>query len=357
MHDVSRKKIIIWLLTGCFFIFSMVVIGGITRLTGSGLSITEWNLVMGTIPPLNESQWNEAFEKYKEIPQYKKLNYDYSLSDFKKIFFWEYLHRLVGRLIGIVFLIPFLYFYLTKQVDKPMIRKMLLLFALGGLQGFLGWFMVKSGLAERTSVSHYRLAIHLLAAFITFAFTLWFSLELMYQDKSGTGLQKKKYMRIIQCLLVMVLFQIIYGAFVAGLHAGKFANTFPTMDGEWIPSGIFVMNPVWINFFENPVTIQFIHRLLALLILLLTGWIWLTANKIALNHSQRNGIQFLFFVVAFQFLIGVLALLSKVNIALASLHQIGAFLLFSAVIFLLFQFRKAHRSSTVVAKTIEPMNL
>src|SRR5436190_8910788 len=229
MKETSNKPIILWLLSGCILIFLMVVIGGITRLTGSGLSITEWNVVMGAIPPLNDTQWNEAFDKYKAIPQFQKLNYSFSLDDFKKIFFWEYLHRLVGRLVGIVFLLPFIYFLITKQLDKPMIRKAIFLFALGGLQGFLGWFMVKSGLSERTSVSHYRLAIHLVAAFITFAFTLWYALELIYMNEKRNSLLRKNYSGITRFLFATVLLQVIYGAFVAGLHAGKFANTFPTM--------------------------------------------------------------------------------------------------------------------------------
>jgi cytochrome c oxidase assembly protein subunit 15 len=339
MNNTSRKKIIAWLLCGCFFIFSMVVIGGITRLTGSGLSITEWNVVMGAIPPLNESQWNDAFEKYKEIPQYKKLNYDYSIADFKNIFFWEYLHRLIGRLIGIIFIVPFLYFYFTKQLDKSMIRKSFFLFLLGGLQGFLGWFMVKSGLTERTSVSHYRLAIHLVAAFITFAFTLWYALELIYTSEKRNSLLRKNYSGIAKFLFAAVLLQIIYGAFVAGLHAGKFANTFPTMDGEWIPSGTFSSDNFPLNFFENPVAVQFIHRVLASFILILISWLWLVADKKAMNHSQRKGMNFLLFAVAIQFLLGVFTLLSKAEITLASLHQIGAFILFSAVIFLLFHVR------------------
>ncbi len=343
MSDASRKRIIIWLLCGCFFIFSMVVIGGITRLTGSGLSITEWNVVMGAIPPLNETQWNEAFEKYKEIPQFTKLNYDFSLSDFKKIFFWEYLHRLIGRTIGLIFIIPFLYFYFTKQFDKAMIRKSTFLFLLGGLQGFLGWFMVKSGLTERTSVSHYRLAIHLVAAFATFAFTLWYALELIYQNEKRNPSLEKIYSGVLKFLFATVLLQVIYGAFVAGLHAGKFANTFPTMDGEWVPSGIFSFQNFAMNFFENPVTVQFIHRVLGTIILVSITWLWIRVDKKMMTHSQKKGFNVLLVAVAIQFLLGVFTLLTKVNITLASLHQIGAFFLFSSAVFLMFQFRTRKR--------------
>ena len=342
--DSSRKRIIIWLLTGCFFIFTMVVIGGITRLTGSGLSITEWNVVMGAVPPMNAQEWNESFDKYKATPQFQKLNYDFTVTDFKKIFFWEYFHRLIGRMIGIVFLVPFLFFLLTGQLNSSMIRKALFLFALGGLQGFLGWFMVKSGLTERTSVSHYRLAIHLVAAFITFAFTLWFALELIYKNERENIISLRNYNGLLKFLFVVVMMQIIYGAFVAGLHAGRFANTFPTMDGEWIPSGIFSYQSFPLNIFENPVTVQFVHRIMAMIIVLLTGWIWLSSDKKELNQSQRNGIYFLLFAVGIQFLLGVFTLLSKVNITLASFHQVGAFMLFSSVIFLLFQFRKKEKT-------------
>jgi cytochrome c oxidase assembly protein subunit 15 len=202
----DKNKVIIWLVTGGILIFLMVVIGGITRLTGSGLSITEWNVIMGAIPPLNEAQWHEAFEKYKQIPQYSKLNYDYDLADFKKIFFWEYLHRLIGRIIGLVFIVPFIYFLVTKKLTPEWIRKALFLFVLGGFQGFLGWFMVKSGLTERTSVSHYRLAIHLMAAFITCGFTLWYALQLMFENASfEPGKKILSYLRFVFAVVILQL--------------------------------------------------------------------------------------------------------------------------------------------------------
>lgn len=245
MNDKSKQRVAVWLFTGCFLIFSMVVIGGITRLTGSGLSITEWNVVMGTIPPLNEKEWQIAFEKYQQIPQFHKINSHFEISDFKSIFLWEYLHRLIGRLIGIVFIIPFLWFLFTRQMDKTFIRKALFLFALGALQGFLGWFMVKSGLTERTSVSHIRLAVHLLAAFITFGFTFWYALELVYPV--GNQAFKKQH-KLLRSILGMLIIQIVYGAFVAGMHAGKIYNTWPLMDGQIIPSGIMGMSPLIQNF-------------------------------------------------------------------------------------------------------------
>jgi cytochrome c oxidase assembly protein subunit 15 len=284
----TKRQVAVWLLCGCFLIFAMVVLGGITRLTGSGLSITEWNVVMGALPPVNAHQWQDAFEKYQQIPQFQKLNYDFSLSDFKKIFFWEYLHRLVGRLIGVVFLIPFIFFVSKKKLNREWIKKSLFLFLLGGLQGFLGWFMVKSGLTERTSVSHYRLAIHLLAAFITFGFTFWFVLQLLFERREETG--HAKTFSLLKYIFIIVILQIIYGALVSGLHAGKFANTFPTMDGEWIPAGISAMTPAYINPFENPVTVQFIHRCLAIAIVILVLVFALRLRKETFSfHQKRSG--------------------------------------------------------------------
>lgn len=335
----SNKQIAIWLFSGCFLIFGMVVIGGITRLTGSGLSITEWKPIMGTIPPLNDVEWNVAFEKYKQIPQFQKVNYHFELNDFKSIFWWEFIHRLLGRLIGIVFIVPFIWFLIKRKLDTPTIKKALFLFLLGGIQGFLGWFMVSSGLAERTSVSHIRLAIHLMFAFITFAFTFYYGLEQINSvDQSNQPTkQTRSFNKLIFALMCV---QIIYGAFVAGLHAGKIHNTFPLMSGQVIPSGMMVMDPGIANIFDNQVTVQFIHRFMAFTLLFLCTWFLISAKKEKLNQSQRNGIYLLFAAVCFQFLLGVLTILTQVNITIASLHQIGAFFLFSASIYLLFHFRK-----------------
>ncbi len=334
----NNKQIAIWLFSGCFLIFGMVVIGGITRLTGSGLSITEWKPIMGAIPPLNDAEWNLAFEKYQQIPQFQKVNYHFELSDFKAIFWWEYIHRLLGRLIGIVFIIPFLWFLVKKKFDAPAIKKMLFLFLLGGIQGFLGWFMVSSGLAERTSVSHIRLAIHLMFAFITFAFTFYYGLEFIYSEKNEVGTDMKTS-SMNKLIFVLLSVQIIYGAFVAGLHAGKIHNTFPLMSGQIIPSGMNAMQPSWINIFDNPVTVQFIHRFLAFTLLFLISWFVLKAKKEPLTSFQKRGVHLLFAAVLIQFLLGVITVLTQANIVMASIHQIGAFFLFSASIYLLFQFR------------------
>ena len=328
MNSKDKKSIIIWLLSGCFLIFLMVVIGGVTRLTGSGLSITEWNLVMGAVPPTNDAEWQEAFDKYKQIPQYQKLNYDFELSDFKQIFFWEYLHRLIGRLIGIVFLIPFLYFLWKKKLDNAWIRKCLFLFALGGLQGFLGWFMVKSGLTERTSVSHYRLAIHLIAAFVTFGFTYWYVLQLM-SESSG---KENKRPAVLKYLLAIVMIQITYGAFTAGLHAGRIANTFPTMDGEWIPAGINAISPGYLNFFENLLTVQFIHRMLAYTIFVSVIVLWWKSRKELFSAIQKKTMNICLLAVSIQLLLGIFTVLYRVPVALGALHLVGGFFLYSSVI-------------------------
>lgn len=338
MIESDRKKVVAWLLSGCALIFLMVVIGGITRLTGSGLSITEWNVVMGSIPPLNEQEWQQEFEKYKQIPQYQKINYDFQLADFKQIYFWEYLHRLIGRVIGLVFIIPFIYFLWKKILSKEWIRKSLLLFALGGFQGFLGWYMVKSGLTERINVSHYRLAVHLIAAFITFGFTFWFALQLMYtKSEPGAG---KKMKGMLQVILGVVVLQLIYGAFTAGLHAGRVANTFPTMNGEWIPAGINAMKPGYMNLFENLLTVQFIHRMLAYTIVILVVALWRMSRKENLSQIQKNTVLACLAAVGIQFLLGVFTLLYHVPVVLAALHQVGGFFLFSSVITALFFFSK-----------------
>jgi cytochrome c oxidase assembly protein subunit 15 len=339
--DNPNRPIGIWLLTGCFLIFCMVIIGGITRLTGSGLSITEWNLLMGTIPPMSESEWQIAFDKYKQIPQFHKVNYDFNLEDFKSIFWWEYIHRLLGRIIGMVFIIPFLWFYFKGMFDRKALRKMFFLFLLGGLQGFLGWFMVKSGLTELTSVSHIRLAIHLITAFFTFGFTFYYALEVLMDGKPIGKVPGFK--RLINLLFILVTVQIIYGAFVAGLHAGNIFNSFPLMNGSFIPEGMFFLQPAWENLFSNQVNVQFIHRILAYIITVFALILFFKSRNINTNRVFKNGVNYLFFAVIVQFTLGVFTLLTGVNISLALLHQAGAFFLFSGCVYLIFLIRSRSR--------------
>ena len=336
--STSNKPVAIWLLSGCFLIFCMVVIGGITRLTGSGLSITEWNVIMGAIPPMNEQDWTIAFEKYKQIPQYTEVNSYFSLEDFKSIFWWEFIHRLVGRLIGIVFIIPFLYFLVTRQMDAATIRKSLLLFGLGGLQGFLGWFMVKSGLTELTSVSHIRLAIHLITAFITFGFTFWFALQLLEKERPASHFHQIRKWSVV--LLVVLVVQLVYGAFVAGLHAGKMFNTFPLMNGTLFPTGGWVAAMGIANLFDNPAAVQFMHRFFAFALIFIVAKIYLLCKTVSIYPQQRKAINYLLAAITLQFLLGIFTVLYQAPIALSSIHQIGAFFLFMAAILLVFRFRK-----------------
>jgi cytochrome c oxidase assembly protein subunit 15 len=325
------KRIVWWLLSGCLLIFLMVVIGGITRLTGSGLSITEWNVIMGIIPPLNAHDWHIAFAKYQLSPQFQKVNSGMILEEFKSIFMWEYIHRLIGRLIGMVFLLPFCWFLFTRRLDKPLLLRLLLLFGLGGLQGFLGWYMVSSGLINNPHVSHYRLAIHLITAFVTFGFVFYTAQDLRYPRASVSNPVLKQITTFILSVLVL---QIVYGALVAGLHAGLVYNTFPRMGEHWIASGIFNLTPVWRNLTENMICVQFIHRSMAWLIVLLSIVFLIQLRKAALTHAQGRAATIFIAALFIQFLLGMLTLLYYVPVPLAVLHQSGAFALFTAVLYL-----------------------
>jgi cytochrome c oxidase assembly protein subunit 15 len=335
----DNKKVIYWLFTGCFLIFVMVVVGGITRLTHSGLSISDYKLITGTIPPLNEQEWQEAFELYKQFPEYQKLNYHYGIEDFKNIYFWEWLHRVIGRLIGVVFIIPFLYFLLTKQLSKPTIKKSLILLFLGGFQGFLGWYMVKSGLVDRPDVSHYRLAMHLTTAFITFAYTFWVALDLIYPTKKEIN---KAFRNFIRVTMVVLLLQIIWGAFVAGLDAGFIHNHWPLMaDGKLIHETVYIeQEPLIKNFIEGKSGVQFIHRYLAYVVVILIGVLAYKARKMQPSTLQKKGVKALLLLVFVQFVLGVFTLLLGVPVWLGVAHQVGAFFLLTAMTFTLHRFSK-----------------
>ena len=335
----DNKKVIYWLLTGCVLIFIMVVVGGITRLTHSGLSISNYKLISGTIPPLNETEWQEAFELYKQYPEYQKLNNHFGLEDFKDIYFWEWLHRVIGRFIGLVFLIPFLYFLVTKQLTKPTIKKAILLLFMGAFQGFLGWYMVKSGLVDRPDVSHFRLAAHLTTAFITFAYTFWVALDLIFPKQKEIN---KKLRTIIRVGLGVLLLQIIYGAFVAGLDAGFIHNHWPMMsEGKFIHETVYIeQNPLYKNFIEGKSGVQFVHRMLAYVVVGFIIYIWYKAKQTNLTKYQSNGVNPLFLIVGIQFLLGVLTIIYQVPVWLGVAHQVGAFFLLSAMIFTLHRFSK-----------------
>jgi len=321
----------------------MVVIGGITRLTHSGLSMTDWKLIMGMIPPLNELEWQVAFDQYKQFPEYQKVNTHFTLSEFKSIFFWEYLHRFIGRLIGIVFIVPFLIFLIRKSLDRKLIGRCLVLFGLGALQGFLGWFMVKSGLVDRPSVSHFRLAIHLSAAFGTFCYIIWVILTLIRpnRNKESTG----KLPLRSRLLTMVISLQIIFGAFVAGLKAGLVYPTFPKMGDTWIPKivGEAFRSEGISSLFSNMISVQFVHRTFAYVVVLLVLFIWSTSRKQNLTGLQKNSINILLITVLVQFTLGVLTLLYLVPVSLAVAHQLGALVLLSGSVVLMYSFPLRNR--------------
>ncbi|CAH8281572.1 cytochrome c oxidase assembly protein subunit 15 [Mariniflexile fucanivorans] len=335
----NNKKVIYWLLTGCFLIFIMVVVGGITRLTHSGLSISNYKLISGTLPPLNETEWHEAFDLYKQYPEYQKLNNHFNLEDFKDIYFWEWLHRFIGRMIGLVFLIPFLYFLFKKQLTKPTIKKSIILLCLGAFQGFMGWYMVKSGLVDNPDVSHYRLAAHLTTAFVTFAYTFWVALDLIFPKEKTINI---KFRNLIRWGLAILMLQIIYGAFVAGLDAGFIHNHWPMMsEGKFMHETVYIeQSPLYKNFIEGKSGVQFVHRTLAYIVVIFILVIWQKSKKMSLTKIQSNGINSLVIIVFIQFLLGVFTILLNVPVWLGVVHQVGAFFLLSAMIFTLHRFSK-----------------
>ncbi|WP_417200225.1 COX15/CtaA family protein [Bizionia sp.] len=334
----DNKKVIYWLLTGCVLIFIMVVVGGITRLTDSGLSMSDYKLITGTIPPLNDAEWQEAFALYQQYPEFQKLHSHFTIEDFKSIYFWEWLHRVIGRTIGLVFIIPFLYFLFRKQLTKSTIKKCLVLLGLGGFQGFLGWYMVKSGLVDMPDVSHFRLAAHLTTAFLTFAATLWVALDLIYPDKKVID---KKFRNLIIVSYLILIVQIIYGGFVAGLKAGLLHNHWPFMnEGKFMHHTVYILEPFYKNLIENPSGIQFIHRTLAYLVVASIFILWFKAREMTLTNLQQKSINALLILVGFQFLLGVLTIIYAVPLWLGVAHQVGAFFLLSAMTFTLHRFSK-----------------
>lgn len=337
----ENKSVIIWLLSGCILIFLMVVVGGITRLTNSGLSMTDWHLVTDTFPPLTEAKWQEAYEQYKQFPEYQKINInnDFTISDYKFIYFWEWFHRLIGRVIGMVFIIPFIYFLIKKKLDSATIKKCVILLGLGGLQGFFGWFMVRSGLIDNPDVSHFRLALHLTTAFITFAYTFWVALDLIYPNKNTVIIQLRNLARIA---LFFLLLQIIYGGFVAGLNAGLVHNHWPLMsDGQFIHESVFIeQKTLFLNLTEGKSGVQFVHRTLAYLVVGLIVFLYFKSRKFTLDSKQNNGIRLLLVLVFVQFALGVFTLLYGVPLWLGLTHQISAFFLLTAMTYTLHRLSK-----------------
>ena len=336
-----HKAIIYWLLSGCFLIYAMLVIGCITRLTHSGLSITDWS-VMGTLPPLSDASWMEHFTKYQQSPEFKLVNSAMKLTEFKNIFWWEWTHRMIGRLIGLVFLAGFFFFLGTKRFTQKLIYRSLILLAVGALQGMVGWWMVKSGLVKNPQVSHYRLATHLLTALTAFAFTFWFALEVIFEtktisDPAAIPDEGKKLFGWSLLAFIVLIVQIKFGAFVAGLKAGLIYPTWPKMGDAWFPDDTILLSDSWLhNFTANQAGVQFLHRSIAWVLVLCIAIIWMRSAKLRLNKYQYQGISWVIYLTTIQIMLGIFTLLYGVPVFLGVLHQTVAFLLFATFLFLLF---------------------
>lgn len=329
-QDRNRRAIRIWLACVLLALFGLVLVGGATRLTNSGLSITEWQPIHGVIPPLNAQEWQEEFDLYKRIPQFVQMNKDMTVDEFKGIFWWEWAHRLLARGMGVIFGVPLLFFVLTGRVERKLWLPLAGIFLLGGLQGAIGWWMVSSGLEARTDVSQYRLATHLVTACLIFAACMWFmrALSPHSNDSAPTSYSAK----LAGLIAFMALFQIYLGALVAGLDAGLSYNTWPLMDGAIVPGGLFTQSPAWINLFENPKTVQYVHRLgaYALFLVVLINMIISLRAAPQTTHARRSVV--LFVLVLIQAFLGISTLLMQVPMHLALTHQAGALIVFGFAI-------------------------
>lgn len=320
MQPVS-PSVRIWLIVVAAMIFFMIVIGALTRLTESGLSMVEWRPVTGWLPPLSDAAWQAELQKYLASPQGRLVNHSFTVGEFKEIFWLEFIHRLWGRLIGVAFALPLAWFWWRGALNAHLKPRLLALLVLGGLQGAMGWAMVASGLVDRPSVSHYRLAAHLLLAIILYAYTVWLILELGPQTARRDDPRTRRKATALIGLLFVVL---TWGALMAGLRAGSAHNTFPTMSGHWIPPGLFDLAPWWINFFENGTTIQFVHRWLAKLLVL---GVWVMAWRAPRSETLAAAL-----MAFLQLGLGIATILSGVNIGIATAHQAGAVLLLTTLI-------------------------
>jgi cytochrome c oxidase assembly protein subunit 15 len=329
---VPTRAVQWWLFGVAALIAIMVLVGGATRLTESGLSIVEWKPVTGTLPPLNQEQWTQAFEGYKAIPQYRELNAGMTLSEFKTIFWWEWSHRLLGRVIGVVYLLPFLWFLWRGALSADLKRRLWLIFGLGALQGAVGWWMVASGLSQRVEVSQYRLATHLVLALLIFAGIVW-TLRRQADRPSLAASSRLKVTGV--ALLVLTFVQLYLGALVAGLRAGKVYNTWPDIDGALVPSAarLFFETPWWRNLFDNALTVQFEHRMTAYALFALAVWHAVDAVRSRAAAAAVNGALWLAAAITLQAALGILTLLNEVPILLALAHQAVAIVVLTLAVF------------------------
>ena len=311
----------------------MVMLGGYTRLTDSGLSIVEWQPVSGTIPPVSEMQWQEEFEKYKQSPEYRLVNYGMSIDEFQHIFLVEYFHRLVGRITGMIFLIPFIFFFVKRMISRDLVLKLAGVFLLGVVQGLMGWLMVKSGLSINPHVSQYRLAAHL--GFAVVIYSMLFLLGLGLWNKKEKLIVKDLQLRKLSFFITILIFiQIISGAFVAGLDAGLVFNSFPLMDDRIIPAGVLALSPWYKNFFENIITVQFNHRIIAFILAGFIFFFWVKLRKADINSRVNKAANILLVAVFVQIVLGILTLVNIVPLSLALMHQVFAIILLSISLFI-----------------------
>jgi len=317
----TSPAVLTWLIVCCAMVFLMVVVGGLTRLTQSGLSMVDWEPVRGMIPPIGEAAWLEEFARYQQSPEYRQVNQGMSLEAFKRIFFWEYGHRMLGRLIGLVYFVPLVFFVLTRRIAARRLPGMVLVFVLGGLQGLLGWYMVKSGLVDDPHVSQYRLTSHLALAVLLYSVLLWMTLSVARGRSVFGSVNRGGPVTFSAMLCVLIGLMIVTGGFMAGTHAGHVHNTFPTIDGSWLPANTLAMQPWWLNFFENVTTIQVIHRYLAVITLAAITLF------VMLNWRRSLAAWFMLFAAIIQFALGVVTLLGKAQLPMAAIHQMWALVL------------------------------
>ncbi|OJH45759.1 MULTISPECIES: heme A synthase [Paracoccus] len=331
----ARRAIRLWLMVLFAMVLAMIALGGATRLTGSGLSITEWAPVTGTLPPLNHADWQSEFEAYKQIPQYTEVNAGMSLSEFQYIYLWEWSHRLLGRLIGLVWAVGFLFFWATGRIPAGWKSRLLAVGALGGLQGAIGWWMVSSGLVEgMTRVASYRLATHLGIAFVILGLIAWYALQLSRSEAELIRARRAgeaKLFGMSTGLLHLTFLQILIGALVAGIDAGRTYTGWPTMGGEWIPSAIWDGTLGWRNFFENPALVQFIHRMTGYLVAIFAVVVWMRSRK-SPHKVTRGAFTVMIVAVAAQVALGIMNVIHASPLDLALSHQVGAVVLFSLIL-------------------------
>ena len=334
INPPAPRAIAVWLLICCAMLFAMVVIGGVTRLTHSGLSIVEWQPIVGTIPPLDNAQWQATFQQYQQTPEFKVRNFDMSLGEFKGIFWWEYFHRLLGRLIGVVFVVPFAYFLWRGRTTGALTWKLFGILVLGALQGGMGWYMVKSGLVDEPRVSHLRLTAHLALAFVIFAAQWWVALDLLF-PRASRPRAPPSLARFSQAICALVFLMVLSGGLVAGLHAGLAYNTFPLMHGYLVPPDMLLIEPWYANFLGNMATVQFDHRMIAWTLAILIPLLWWKASRSDVSPRARLAAHYLLAALIIQFALGVATLLLLVPVALGAAHQAGAVVMFSAALTLM----------------------